>query len=165
MTEHVRPAAIILDPNNPSFGEAFGTFLLNSGFLDRASMERAQRASSMAGDRFDQVLTKLGLLSEGDLAASLGKYLNLPHFSLGSEPPQRLLNDKIPGSFVRQNRVLPVRLENDTLTLAVVDPLDRVPLESVRFVVDHAIRHEIITPGDFERLVDNLYGPDQSEQS
>jgi general secretion pathway protein E len=165
MTEHIRPAAIILDPNSSSFVETFGAFLLSAGFLDRASVERAQRASSMAGDRFDQVLTKLGLLSEGDLAASLGQYLRLPLFVPGDTLTKRLLEDVLPASFVRQNRILPVRLENDALTLAVVDPLDRVPLESVRFVVDHTIRYEIITPGDFERAVEALYEADETELS
>ncbi|MBM6582469.1 Flp pilus assembly complex ATPase component TadA [Microvirga sp. BT689] len=157
MTQQVRVKANAPDPHASSFREAFGTFLLSSGLLDRASIERAQRAASTTGERFDQVLTKLGLLSEGDLAISLGHYLNLPLHTPGGEPLQRLLADKLPASFVLQNRILPVRLDEAGLTLAVVDPLDQVPLDAVRFVTDHAIRHEIITPADFERAAEALY--------
>lgn len=157
MAQQVRANANAPDPHASSFREAFGTLLLSSGFLDRASVERAQRAASTTGERFDQVLTKLGLLSEGDLAISLGQYLNLPLYTPGGEPPQRLLADELPASFVLQNRILPVRLDEAGLTLAVVDPLDQVPLDAVRFVTDHAIRHEIITPADFERAAEALY--------
>ncbi|WP_201864274.1 GspE/PulE family protein [Microvirga soli] len=160
MTQQVRAQGHPSDPYSSSFRDAFGAFLLSSGFLDRASVERAQRAAATTGERFDQVLTKLGLLSEGDLAVSLGQYLNLPLYTPGGEPLQRLLGDSLPASFVLQNRILPVRLNETGLTLAVVDPLDQVPLDSMRFVTDHAIRHEIITPADFERAAEALYGED-----
>ncbi|MGF9759499.1 ATPase, T2SS/T4P/T4SS family [Microvirga sp. 0TCS3.31] len=160
MTQQVQPQSNAPDPSAEFFRDSFGAFLLSSGFLDRASVERAQRAAATTGERFDQVLTKLGLLSEGDLAISLGRYLNLPLYTPGGEPLQRLLGDSLPASFVLQNRILPVRLGEEGLTLAVVDPLDQVPLDSVRFVTDHAIRHEIITPADFERVAEALYRED-----
>jgi general secretion pathway protein E len=158
MTEHVRSAAVQRDPYGKPFADAFGAFLVSSGLLDAASVDRAQRAAAMAGDRFDLVLTKLGMISEADLAASLAQYLGMPLYAPGDEPLQLLLGDRLPRTFVMQNRVLPVRLDADALTLAIVDPLDPMPLESVRFVVDCAVRFEIITPAEFERAAEALYG-------
>jgi len=148
MTEHVRI---------PSDAE-FGSFLLDANLLDVASVERARRAAEATGDRFDQVLTKLGLMSDANLAAGLAKYLDLPVFSPRDLPSEPLLADRLPTTFVRENRILPVRLEEDGLTLAVVDPFDHVPLASVRFVFDRAIHYQIITPAEFERAVETLYG-------
>ena len=123
------------------------------------SLERAKRVAEAAGDRFDQVLTKLGIMSDGDLAASLAQFLDMPLYGPDEAPDVRLLPDKLPSSFVTQNRIVPLRIEGDTLVL-VVDPLDQVPMESVRFVVDHALRFEIIAPAEFERLVATLYAED-----
>jgi general secretion pathway protein E len=163
MTEHTQPKIACADPGSPSFREAFGATLVSSGLLDRASVERAERAAALTGDRFDQVLTKLGLLSEHDLATSLSRYLGLPLYQPNGEPLQRLLDDRLPASFVLQNRVLPVYLDGNSLTLAVVDPLDPVPLNAVRFVVDQAIRYEIITPADFERAAEALYRGEEAD--
>jgi general secretion pathway protein E len=152
MTEHVRI---------PSDAD-FGAFLLDANLLDAPSVERARRAAEATGDRFDQVLTKLGLMSDANLATGLARYLNLPLVAPGSLPSEPILADRLPPAFVRENRILPVRLGAEGLTLAVVDPFDRVPLASVRFVVDEAIHYEIITPAEFERAVESLYGGDAS---
>jgi general secretion pathway protein E len=158
MTEHVRPGAVHRDPYGKPFADAFGRFLISSGLLDEASFDRVQRAAAVAGDRFDSVLTKLGVLSEANLAVSLAEFLGMPLYVPTEEPLQPLFTDRLPRSFVMQNRVLPVRLDDEALTLAVVDPLDPMPLESVRFVVDRSLRFEIITPAEFERVAQELYG-------
>lgn len=157
MTEHPRATLGEGAPQSGAFDEKFGTFLLSQGLLDATSIGRAQRAAVAAGDRFDLVLAKLGLMSEADLAAAIAQFLGLPLYTPGDESLQPLLADKLPPAFVLQNRVLPIRLEGDTLTLAVVDPLDQMPLDSIRFVVDCAIRHEVITLADFERAAAALY--------
>ena len=159
MTEHVRSQSLSIDPGNKAFAHAFAGFLAG-GALDALSLERAKRVAEAAGDRFDQVLTKLGIMSDGDLAASLAQFLDMPLYGPDEAPDVRLLPDKLPSSFVTQNRIVPLRIEGDTLVLAVVDPLDQVPMESVRFVVDHALRFEIIAPAEFERLVATLYAED-----
>ena len=165
MTEHVRAAAVEGNPHSALSAENFGPFLLSQHLLDASSIARAERAAATAGDRFDLVLAKLGIMSETDLAACLARYLGLPLYTPGDEPLQPLLTDRLPPAFVIQNRVLPVRLEADTLTLAVVDPFDQMPLDSIRFVVDHAIRHAIITQADFERAAAALYGDQGSTEA
>ncbi|MEA1833474.1 GspE/PulE family protein [Methylobacterium durans] len=162
--EQVRPSLLGLDPAAPAFAERFGAFLAQEGLLDRAAVERARRAAALSGDRFDAVLTKLGLLSEPALAAGLARFLGLPLHVPAEGLPERLLPDALPARFVIENRVLPVRLEGGALTLAVVDPFDRMPLESVGLVVDAPLRVEIIAPADFERLAAQLYaGPEAAE--
>ncbi|MDR7039561.1 MULTISPECIES: GspE/PulE family protein [Methylobacterium] len=155
--EQVRSSLRGLDPASPAFAERFGAFLAEEGLLDRAAVERARRAATLSGDRFDAVLTKLGILSEPALAAGLSRFLGLPLHVPGEGAPERLLPDALPARFVTENRVLPVRLEGGVLTLAVVDPFDRMPLESVGLVVEEPVRVEIIAPADFERLAAQLY--------
>ncbi|MER2263862.1 GspE/PulE family protein [Methylobacterium oxalidis] len=155
--EQVRPSLLGLDPASSAFAERFGAFLAQEGLLDRAAVERARRAAALSGDRFDAVLTKLGLLSESGLAAGLSRFLGLPLHVPGEGPGERLLADALPGRFVTENRILPVRLADGVLTLAVVDPFDRMPLDSVGLVVEHALDVEIIAPADFERIAAQLY--------
>jgi general secretion pathway protein E len=135
--------------------------LLASGRLDVAAVDRARRAAAATGDRFDQVLLTLGLLSESDLASSFSQLLRWPLLSTPHLPARPILTDRLPASFVRSNRVLPVRVEANVLTLAVVDPLDRVPIDAVALAVDHQVACCIIAPADFSRAVEILYGEDR----
>ena len=67
-----------VDAGEPGFAESFGAFLVQDGAIDGLVLDRAHRATQATTERFDQVLTKLGLLSETDLAFEYSKYLSIP---------------------------------------------------------------------------------------
>jgi hypothetical protein len=67
-----------IDASEPDFAESFGGFLVQDGAIDGLVLDRAHRATEATAQRLDQVLTKLGLLSETDLAAEYSKYLSIP---------------------------------------------------------------------------------------
>ena len=148
-----RLATVPSNSASDAFALRFSAFLTEAGLLDESSAARALRAASLSGDRFDTVLTKLGILSESALVSGLARYLDMPVHVPGEMPVSRLLPDLLPFHFLAENRVLPVRLSADCLTIAVVDPLDTVPLESVRLVVDRDVSFEIITLAEFERAL------------
>jgi hypothetical protein len=66
------------DGDRDEFRTAFADFLVAQNITDRSTLDRAGSAARKTGERLDRVLTKLGLLSESDLAAALSKFLNIP---------------------------------------------------------------------------------------
>jgi general secretion pathway protein E len=139
-----------------AFAETFGAFLIDEGLLERVEVSRARRASNLSGERFDAVLLKLGMMSEPALAAALAGHLGLPLFTPGEGPLGRILPEALPLRFLADNRILPIALTDEVLTIAVVDPLDTVPLDSVRFVVDRDVRFVVMTLAEFEKALASL---------
>src|SRR5215213_4756247 len=119
MTGHSAKTVPDFGSAGENFVEAFAEYLVRNGKIDTNSAERSKRAAEATGDRFDQVLTKLGLLPEEDLTASLAHFLGLPIYVPRKLPPKPLLPEKIPSRFVKQNGVVPIDLQDGTLTLAV----------------------------------------------
>jgi general secretion pathway protein E len=158
VTEHLQGQAARIDPFGQPFADAFGAFLASSGALGQHAIDRAKRAAASTGGRFDATLMKLGMVSEQEMASALSRYLDLPRHRPGGLPEEPILAERLSPAFVEQNRVLPVALHDGTLTLAVVDPLDRMPLESIHLVVDHALRLEIMTAAEFEKAFAAMYG-------
>jgi hypothetical protein len=78
-----------VDAGEPGFAESFGAFLVQDGAIDGLVLDRAHRATQATAERFDQVLTKLGLLSETDLAVEYSKYLSIPLYCRPRYPPSR----------------------------------------------------------------------------
>ena len=76
-----------LDPCGAEFVEKLAAFLSARGVLDDLAMHRAQRAQRQSGERFDLVLTRLGLVSEASLAGLLAEFLGLP--LVDAEPAAR----------------------------------------------------------------------------
>src|SRR5215217_4039681 len=86
---------IALDPDSTKFEEEFGGFLIAENIVDHIVLERATSAARKTGDRLDRVLTKLGLVSEANLAVALSKFLCLEVARPGELPLERLLPDLI----------------------------------------------------------------------
>ena len=54
-------------PRDAGFAQAFADLLISEDLVDPPAIGRARRAAEAASERFDFVLVKLGLISEGDL--------------------------------------------------------------------------------------------------
>ena len=66
------------DPRDEEFVGRLTAFLSERGVLDDLALHRAQRAQRQSGERFDLVLTRLGLVPEAELARLLADFLGLP---------------------------------------------------------------------------------------
>jgi general secretion pathway protein E len=149
-----------LDAGAPDFAERFGAFLVENGAIDRLVLDRAHRATQATAERFDQVLTKLGLLSENDLAAAYSKYLSIPLGSPVEIPPEPVLGDVLGASFVRRNKVMPLSADGNDLVLAVVDPFNPEPVREIAFLTSRQPLLRIMAPADFDKAFEALYdGP------
>jgi general secretion pathway protein E len=149
------------DPNSQAFAEAFGGFLRSERAIDELALQRSQRAAIQSGERFDHVLTKLGLVSEADLWALLGKFLKIPQLEASEIPLEPPLREEIPEKFILSNRLLPLSLKGDLLRLAVTDPLDLEPVEALAYSTGYRVELRLATPAQFEKAWSGLYGARQ----
>ena len=148
---------IAADAHATRLSDDFGAFLLAGDMIERAVLDRARRAAASTGERLDVVLTRLGLVSETDLAAALSKYLSMPVALAAQVPPEPLLADLIEPDFVRRNRVMPLAVEAERLTVGVTDPFNDEPIARRR-LPDQSQRHaEIFVPAEFDKAFDALY--------
>jgi general secretion pathway protein E len=139
------------------FEQGFGDFLIAENIVDHIVLERATGAAHKTGERLDRVLTKLGLVSEINLAAALSKFLSLELVRPGDLPLERLLPDLVEADFVRRNRVLPVALEGRALSVGVTDPLNVEPIRALAYLTNLTVNVRIFAPADFEKAFDGLY--------
>lgn len=149
------------DANSPEFAEAFGDFILREKAIDELALQRSQRAALQSGERFDHVLTKLGLVSEVDLCGHLGKFLGIPQLEPSEIPREPPLRAEIPEKFIHANRLLPLVVEGRRLRLAVTDPLDLEPVQALSYSTGYEIELRLATPAQFDKAWSSLYGARQ----
>jgi general secretion pathway protein E len=153
----VARAPVGRDVHTPDFARDFGAFLADESIVERSALDRARRASHTTGGRFDQVLTKLGLVSEGDLAAGLSKYLSIPLATPALVPAEPVLADRLGPDFVRRNRVMPLALADGRLAVGVTDPFNDEPIRALAYLTNLTVVAHIFVPADFEKAFDALY--------
>jgi type II secretion system protein E len=88
------------------------------------------------------------------LAAALGwPYLDLPKFEV---PPE--VRQKIPTKVAFQYSILPTRLENSILQVAVSNPFDAAMLNAVRFDATVPVEFALAPKAEIEKTLKKYYG-------
>ncbi len=136
--------------------------LIEWGKLDPTALERALRLQQETGERVDRLLTKLGQVSDRDMAAALSEKLELPLATPGDYPVEPVLEDKLSAKFLKEFRVLPLSDAPERLRLAMADPLDTYALEAVRLAASKPVSVSVGIPAEIEVAFARLYGNDSA---
>ena len=145
--------------------EAIALKLVEAGRLDRRGLERAQRLVVDGRESLLQVLAKLGLVGERDMAEAIGEVLDLPLVAPRDYPERPLMEDRLSLRYLREARLVPIADTPDGLVIAMADPLDRFAQEAVALVAGRPIQLRVAVPAELEAALDRLYGGEPGEAS
>ena len=141
----------------PAFERAVASRLVTSGKLDQAAIDRVSRLQTSNNERLEALLVKLGLASERDVADALADELGLVIAQPSDYPDTPLLDDRLTPQFLRHVNVLPLDLREDTLVLAMIDPLDTYATRAIEMACSRRIVPRIALPSDLETAFTRLY--------
>jgi general secretion pathway protein E len=140
----------------------FGRYLVDSGKLADAALERAERARADENERLEVVLSRLGLISERDLAQSLSAFLDIPLAISNDFPDSPIVEDKLGRKFLRERHLIPIEDRPDGIVVAMAYPLDTYAIEAVRFAVGKPVLRKVAVPSDLDAAFERLYGDGKS---
>ncbi len=122
------------------FEAALGRRLIADGRLDAASLERAGRLRVESGERLERVLTKLGMVTEGDMAAALAGELGVKLARSHDFPADKVVEAEVSARFLRESQVVPIAENGDGIVLAMVDPLDDYAIKAMELIAGKPVR-------------------------
>ena len=144
--------------------------LLAVGLIDSQGLARVRsiRGGSpddrnMAGAGLHMLLTRLGIVSERDMAQALSTVLGLPLAGPADYADPPLLTDSISPKFLRKSGILPVADAPDALSLAMIDPLDEFTLQAIRLAVGKPVQPVVAIPTEMEEAFQRLHGGGKTE--
>lgn len=118
--------------NTRSTPKLLGRILLDTGAITRRALARALEEQQQTGERLGTTLVRTKACGEEDVAQGLARQLNLPYVP----PPLEARDDalqRVGESLARSNGVLPLRVADQVLRLAMADPLDLATADDVQF--------------------------------
>lgn len=123
-------------------------FLEHLSFQKILSAEAATRARTawMASRQpIDIVLTELGLLKEADVVEQVARFLSVE--TLASVDSDQILPAvvQLGLDFSREKVVLPVRVEEELVTLAVANPFDHPTIDAVAFFYERDVKLTVMS--------------------
>lgn len=139
-----------------------GEMLIKDGLLTQDQLDKAILVQKREGGRLGEILIRLEMVKEDDLAYVLGKQLNIPYASIKSGLLQpaydQRLEEIIPKEFALKNVILPLAKKLNTLTCAIFDPLDLTLLDNLRKMTNCEIVPVIATKSNIIQVADSFYG-------
>ncbi len=139
--------------------------ILERGLVAQETLSRARLIQAETGERLDSVLTRLGMIAEQTLASAIAKETGLPIASSGDFPAEPILVDAISPRFLRDVKAVPIAQTDETVDVAMIDPLDPYPIEALGFALQRKICPKIAKANDVEAALDRLYGAAAMAQS
>ena len=148
-------------PRRDIFERAVAARLIAAGKLDAAAAERALRLRAESQDRFELVLTTLGLVQEADVALAVAAELQLP-LARPADFPTSVVFDNASPNFLRLARVMPLADTAEGVALAMADPLDTAAIRSFELLSGKQVLIWVAAPSDLEFALERLYGDERS---
>ena len=146
------------DPRSEEFVDALAAFLIERNALDELAVHRAQRAQKQSGERFDLVLTRLGLLPDVELARLLAEFLGVPLAEAKDLPQVPLLAEHLQLNFLASNRLIPLSEDGETIVVATADPFNTDPIAAIGFLLGRPVEARLMAASIVERAIQEIYG-------
>lgn len=161
-TEHSpRPWPQSTDPYKIEFIRDFATYLKENYNVENADLERAIQAQKQTDQRFDIVLTELGLISEKNLMSAISNYFQIPVIAPDTFPVSPVLEKHLDADFVKRNRLLPLTDETDKIIIAVADPFNASAIAAISYLTEKEVVAKLALGRDIDAAISLIYASNE----
>jgi hypothetical protein len=138
--------------------------LVQTRALSPTQLAVAQRDATMRKKRLAAVIVDLGLVDERRFAEWIAKVTQLPIVDPIPAGAVAQLQHRIAPAVARDFQILPVAIERDSITIAMMNPLDQACLDAVRTSTGLSVRPVIALYSALLELLNRTY-PEQNADS
>lgn len=137
-----------------------GEILIEKGLLTHKQLVEALKVQSRTGEMLGQVLTRLGLVTEGVLNKEAGF----------QEPASKMKIDlqllkTVPEELMRRYNFFPVKKERNRLYVAMVEPLNVLALDDLRLITGYDIEPVIKSEKEIKAFIEKHFGLPEVEKA
>ncbi|MFQ5956425.1 MAG: GspE/PulE family protein [Candidatus Brocadiales bacterium] len=138
------------------------------GKISETDIERARGVQWETGQKDWRILLQLGMISEEDLRYAQSLYFKLPVWEKKNKG-EYLLLEELPYNFLYGNKILPLRLLNGELDVAIANPEDATLVETLWQTARAKLNVKKVnfyvgSEKDIEQGLDELYGTKEERE-
>jgi len=132
--------------------------LTSRGLVDEEDVAGARTIAMHTGERVEDVLLRLGLVSERQLLEARARLLRTELVRLDRVSVERPLLSAIPQPIARRHRCLPLRRLSNKVVVAMANPERKDSLELIQLLLGQPVEPVLISDGELEEAFTRLYG-------
>ncbi len=134
-----------------------GQELVEAELISADQLAVAQETQKNLGGDLGHILIKKGFITEEQVLEFLSQRLNIPFVSLKDYTIDPDVTKHVPVSLAKKYHFMPLFRIEDTLTVAMADPLDVFAIDELRVALKCQIQPVLASATEIERLVGENY--------
>ncbi len=136
-----------------------GKILEEMGVCTSAQVRQALQAQhDMPGKKLGEILIEIGHATPEQVTEALAKQFQIPFVTLQNLKIAPEVINMVPRAVAEENRIMPIKMNGRTVTIAMTDPLDLFTLDNLRFILNTDIDCVLATPEDVKGSIGRHYG-------
>ena len=142
-----------------------GEILIDPGYVNQTDVEEALNRQRSGGGRLEDTLVQSGKISPEMLARSLAMQLGYEFIDEAGTHIDPYAVSLVPESTARRYQAMPIRLDDNTLIVAMKDPRHVFALDDIRLITGKEIQPAVATEEILDRFLNRFYreGADMDE--
>jgi type IV pilus assembly protein PilB len=135
-----------------------GQILVDLGYItDEQLSQLLEEQAAHPGEKLGKLAEEMGLISDEQLAAALAEQMGMRVVVLGDQQIPRTALNEISDTMAQMYRVMPVQLEDNTLTIATSEPQNLAIADELRTFLGRDIRVLVTTEADLNKALERYY--------
>ncbi len=135
-----------------------GQMLIDKDIITIEQLDEGLKEQKKAGDFIGATLIRLGFAKETQVLPVLSEQLNIPYVKIKEIEINSKVIKKVPARFASYYKLMPVKLEGNLLTVAVIDPLDLHTLDDLRLLLGCDVNGVLAGENDILEGIKKYYG-------
>jgi len=143
----------------------FGRYLIDSEILSAEAWKKVLERYRTSTTPIEKILVDMEFIGEDEVHQLLEIYYGVPYVKLSQQILDWDALELVSQDLCRHDRIIPISLEEDSMTLAMADPRDLVALDTVRNLTKKEVRVVYASADDIARSINMYYSGDITMES
>jgi len=136
-----------------------GEVFINNGLISRNDLQVALKQQEQTHDRLGDIIIRMGLASPEKLTPVLAEYFDIPFINLKEiyKDIKAEVVDTIPEELARRFCVMSIQKEDNLLSVAMLDPLDLLTIDTLKMKTGYKIKCVLATENEIQEAIEYCY--------
>ncbi len=136
--------------------QRLGELLVEYGLITTNQLKDALKRQAQVGGQIGSILIEMGFITTDELLDFLSRQLGVPSANLLKLDVDPQVLKILPADKIKTMKVLPIGVDEDTVTLAMVNPNDMMTLNEVEFSLGKKVQPVVVPSAQMEAAIKSL---------
>jgi len=138
--------------------EIIGQILIQKGLITISQLDKALKEQEKTGGLLGTILVKLGYIDKGRLFNVLSEQFGTKYVKLKNIKIPHETIEQIPAKFATHYKLIPIKYEENTITVAMANPLDIHTLDDLKLLLKKDINTVLSSEDEIIEAIKRYYG-------